>query len=248
MFGISTRKLACELIGTAGLTTAAILTSGTEEQPFAIAGFLICLQFAFGPISGAHLNPAVSLGVFGFGLSEMKANPLDFPLYTLCQFIGAILGGFISAGIIGNQGSSIQSFPQMEATSLPTSFAIEMFACYFFVLAVLRCSHSATNSKSQATGLVIGLIYFIGLLMCLKSTGGYMNPAVSSGVWIYNVVRGYISVGSVGDHFVAYHAGPIIGALTAIGTHVFLENELCIWTQDNDDDIEENRFEESDDE
>ena len=90
MFGISTRKLVCELIGTTGLTMAAILTSGTEDEPFAIAGFLMCLHFAFGPISGAHVNPAVSLGVFGFGLSEKNANPLDFPLYTLCQFIGNI--------------------------------------------------------------------------------------------------------------------------------------------------------------
>ena len=82
------QKLLCEFVGTFGLTFTVVMTQTGTSTVFAASAFLACFAYAFGSISGTHINPAVSISVFTWGLIEGTAKAIELPLYVLSQFIG----------------------------------------------------------------------------------------------------------------------------------------------------------------
>ncbi len=194
------RKLAAEVLGTAVLVFFAVgvatLTFGFElDGGSKIAGVvatalafglvLLALVYAIGPISGCHVNPAVTLG---FVVS--KRMPLaDAFGYWVAQFVGGIVGALglwaVFSGSplysrtktgLGTDGWGSHSMIHINAGG---AFAAEVILTFLFVLVVL----SATSHVASAgfAGLAIGLALTTVHLIGIPITGTSVNPARSLG-------------------------------------------------------------------
>lgn len=216
------RKYIAEFIGTMLLVlmgTGAIVFAGTSYGPLPIAlAFAIAViagAAAFGKISGAHFNPAISLGAAIVG----RITWVEFAGYVGAQFLGAIAGtgilyGFMSA--FGAKAATIAQvgFGQTSYTSTLNFFsasAIEFVLTFFLVLVALMTTaklNEGSNIAPVAIGLVLGGLIMIGL----SSTGGSLNPARSFGPAL-----GMALVGSTTAlaNYAAYLVGPLLGSALA---------------------------------
>ncbi len=143
--------------------------------------------YALGPISGAHINPAVSIA---FALSG-KFAWRKVPWYAAAQFLGAALASFLLSVIL----PSVETFGQTQPhTGIWPTFLLEFIFTFFLMLVIIFVS---TGSKEQGlmAGLAIGLTVFLEAAMGGPLTGASMNPARSFGpdvaagdfsnLWIY---------------------------------------------------------------
>ena len=190
-------KYAAELLGTfvlvfAGLTTAVIAGDQVHNVGVAMAFGLSLLAMAYtlGPISGCHINPAVTLGM-------LVARRITVPVsigYWISQAIGGILASgvvlFLAKGAPGGSLASLAGAANGYAAHSPGSYAMgacfvaEMFLTMLLVLTVL----GATDDRAPAgfAGLPIGLILTVIILAGIPITNGSFNPARSIGpaVWV----------------------------------------------------------------
>lgn len=191
-------KYAAELFGTfvlvfAGLGTAVIAGGqvGNVGVAFAFGLSLLAMAYTLGPISGCHINPAVSFGMF---LSK-RISVRDLFGYWIAQTIGAI----IAAGVLlvianGGPGGYNAAASGLAATGygahspggygLWAAFVAEMFLTMLLVVTVL----GATDDRAPAgfAGIPIGLILTTIILAGIPVTNGSFNPARSIGpaVWV----------------------------------------------------------------
>ncbi len=148
------QALLAELIGT-GLLTLAALLAGT---PYAVALILAALVYALGPISGAHLNPAVTLGL----LVARRLPVAKGLLYFVAQVAGALLAGQIAPSIGAVAGGATAGRPVGE-----------FVGAGLLVLTVVAVSDKWVPKAGG--GVAIGAALGVGLLL----SGGVLNPAVA---------------------------------------------------------------------
>lgn len=194
------KALIAEFIGTfaliflgAGAATAAGLGLGSLVTVALAHGLTIMLfAYAYGHISGTHINPAVTLGLVAAGKFDAgKAVP-----YIVAQVVGAVVAGFalflVFGGPVNNLGATLVNY---EHTSLAGAFLLEAVGTFFLVNTVLNAAVSgqAGNLAPVAIGMTVAAcIMFFGPL-----TGASLNPArtigpaVAAGVfsdfWLYMV-------------------------------------------------------------
>ena len=195
-------RAAAEVAGTFllvfGLIGAALLTSpgsnGAADQPgtgllgvaVALGLAVIAGGYAFGPISGGHFNPAVTVGVAIAGRLPWRL----VPLYLAAQFVGAIAGaatvlGLLSGGAAGLADKAIAAgFASNGYGALsPGEFglapvvAVELVATAVLVFVVLATTHPTKGTP--AAPLVIGLTLSSMLLVALPIDNASLNPARS---------------------------------------------------------------------
>ena len=145
--------------------------------PLAIGAALMVMIFAGGHISGAHYNPAVTLGVLIRGrLSVADAIP-----YILAQLAGAALAAvtvkFLRAGIVVTP-IAIKTGPALLAEFLFT-FAL--------VYVVLNAATAEGTSGNSFYGLAIGMTVMTGAFAVGDISGGAFNPAVALGICILGI-------------------------------------------------------------
>lgn len=238
-------KFLCEFVGTFGLVFTVFATVANNGNGALAAGAFLCAYcYAFGHVSGTHVNPAVSCGVFMWTIIETGFEMgilLDMVIYMVAQFIGAILGGVLAAAVVGgieNFNPIVQLFPYRNAVGFGPEFAMEFFAVWFFVLVILRCCCSKLY-ETQTAGIPIGLALTAGLFFTGPVTGGCMNPAAAVGVMFGNMVISGLDVfngeimTAIMHMMVAYMVAPFVGAFAALGVHACIE--LC-WDDSKDDD------------
>jgi aquaporin Z len=190
-------KYAAELFGTfvlvfAGLGTAVLAGSqvGNVGVALAFGLSLLAMVYAIGPISGCHINPAVT---FGFLLSKrMRGSE------AVGYWIAQIIGGIIASGVVlfiaeGAPGGSLASLagaangygPQYSPGhyAMGACFVAEMFLTMLLVFTVL----GATDDRAPAgfAGLPIGLILTTIILAGIPVTNGSFNPARSIGPAVF---------------------------------------------------------------
>ena len=171
-------KLVVELIGTFFLVLTigcTVIGNGAGAMaPVAIGFALMVMVFAGGHISGAHYNPAVTLGIWMRGKCETK----DVVPYWLAQFVGAGLAAaavkYLKAGV-PVQPMAISVGPALVAELLFT------FALVYVVLHVATADGTANNSFY---GLAIGSTVTAGAYAVGNISGGVFNPAVALGISI----------------------------------------------------------------
>ena len=197
---MSPRKLAVELLGTAllvffgvGVATLAFgfkLVGGSTAAGVVMTaltfGFVLAaLVYAIGPISGCHINPAVTIGL----LVSRRISPAEAAGYWLAQFAGGIIGAAgLWAVLSGARGYSrtttglgANGFGAHSIVGINWggAFAAEVILTFLFVFVVLSTtSHAAT---AGFVGLSIGLALAVVHLIGIPLTGTSVNPARSLG-------------------------------------------------------------------
>jgi len=178
---------------------------GANQQRvfYASLGFGISLLvnvFIFARISGAHLNPAVTLAFIIIG----AIPPLRAVGYIIAQILGGIVAaGFAEALLPGTLNVVTTLTP---GVSISQGLFIEMFATSQLVLAILFLALEKNDANSIAP-MVIGFALFVGELASIGWTGGSINPARSFGPAV-------VKKSFVGYHWI-YWVGPFLGAALA---------------------------------
>jgi aquaporin Z len=141
--------------------------------PLAIGAALMVMVFAGGHISGAHYNPAVTLGV----LIRGKLKPVDAVPYILAQVVGAALAAtvvlkFLRAGVDVSP-ITIKTGP---------AFLAEFLFTFALVYVVLNAATAEGTSGNSFYGLAIGMTVMTGAFAVGDISGGAFNPAVAVGI------------------------------------------------------------------
>ncbi len=221
-------KYAAELFGTfvlvfAGVGTAVLAGSqvGNVGVAFAFGLALMAMAFALGPVSGCHINPAVTLGM----LVSKRIRAGEALGYWISQSIGAIIAAgvvyFIASGspaysmAINGLAANGYGAHSPGSYSLFASFVAEMFLTMLLVFTVL----GATDERAPAgfAGIPIGLILTTIILAGIPVTNGSFNPARSIGPAVW--VRGW-ALEQLWLFIVAPMAGGILAARVYMGIRV----------------------------
>ena len=206
-----TQLMFAELVGTFGLVYCACGAMLTSDNVAAIGlawGLAVAAMiFAIGPISGAHINPAVS---FGFALHGSFRWSL-VPAYVAAQFVGAFIGvvGVVFTFSTGERsyaemGAAIGTFPA-RPDAAAAAFVAEVLHTTVLMLVILRVAFNAKGEGLKA-GLAIGST--VGLLAVAGgAAGASMNPART--IWCNLLTdRSWLEI---------YFVAPVIGAAIAVG-------------------------------
>jgi aquaporin Z len=198
------RAYAAELIGAFFL----VLTIGCTGiaagpgviPPLAIGSALMVMIYAGGHISGAHYNPAVTLGVFLRGRTAAG----DVVPYMVAQVIGAALAAV--AVLFLKTGEPVTAF---NAPMLPALVAEFLFT-FALVYVVLNAATAKATSGNSYFGLAIGFTVLTGAFAVGDISGGAFNPAVAIGA----MVMGLLPWANLWIYLVAEFLGAAVAAAT----------------------------------
>lgn len=169
---------------------------------------IIALIYAFGDISGAHLNPAVTVAFAVDKRFEWK----EVPFFVIAQFAGAVSASLLlyflfptsdTLGITQPAGSDIQSF------------ILEIIMTFIIMLIILRVSVGA-KEKGITAGIAIGATVWLLVLFGGPVSGCSLNPTRS------------LAPALVSGHFDSlwiYLTAPFVGMISAVFAHRVLHNE-----------------------
>jgi aquaporin Z len=205
------RRLLAELVGTfflvlvaAGAVTVDATSGGQIGRVASVVApglMVMAVILAFGPVSGAHLNPAVTLAFAVRGYFPWRR----VPLYVAVQLVAALLACLLLRALFGTAGDLGATAPGKGVTPL-TALVMEVVLTFGLVTVIL-----ATATRGRITGAVsaLGVGGYIALAGLWSSpvSGASMNPARSLGP---------AAVLPRFDDVWIYVAGPLLGALLAV--------------------------------
>jgi len=199
------KKYIVEFIGTFFLVLTVVCTVNSDFggafQPIAIGSMLMVMIFAGGHISGAHFNPAVTLGVWMRG----KCAASDVPGYMIAQLLAGAAAAFIGGSVLGK-------VPAAAAANMDimTAGVAEVLGTFALVYVILNVATTKSNAGNSFYGLAIGFT----VTACAYALGGFgsggcFNPAVALGT----LINGLNTATNIAPIIVANLIG---GALAAI--------------------------------
>lgn len=222
------KKFVAELIGTFWLVFggcgSAVLAAGIPELGIGFAGVslafgltVLTMVYAIGHISGCHLNPAVSIGLWIGGRFDSK----DLLPYILAQVIGGIAGAAVLYGIAsGKPGFEIGTFAangygamSPEGYSMMAALLAEVVLTFMFLIVILGATHP--KAPPGFAGIAIGLALTLIHLISIPVTNTSVNPARSTSQALF---AGGMALSQLWLFWVA----PIAGAALAGVTYKFL--------------------------
>lgn len=203
-----TKKCFAEFIGTFALVFAGTGAVVVNAQTNALGQVGIALVFGFvvavvvysiGHISGAHINPAVTLALF----LDNKFIKKEVIPYIVSQLLGAVAASILVLAVLGNNAYIGATLP--KDNNYMQSFYLEIVLTFFLMFAIL----GSTDGKAykQFGGLAIGFVVGLDAMFGGPISGASMNPARSFGPALLS--------GNFSYHWV-YWLAPIIGALIAV--------------------------------
>jgi aquaporin Z len=208
-------KLVAEFIGTLTLVLfgcGAAVLGGEHVGQLGIAlafGFaIVAMAYGIGPVSGCHVNPAVSLGVFIAG----RMNAKDMVSYWIAQVLGAIAGAFILMIIAGGTAKGLGQNGwgpgYLGEYGLAQALVFEIVMTALFVIVIL----GSTGPKASAgfAGLAIGITLAVIHIVGIQVTGVSVNPARSIGPALF---VGGQAIAQLWLFIVAPAIGAVIGGL-----------------------------------
>jgi len=221
-----TRKLTAEFIGTFLLVFLAVgsavfgigggvgadaagPSSGTVGVALTFGLVVLVLAYAFGPISGTHVNPAVTLGM----LLAKRQAPKESGGYFLAQFAGAIAGAamlklFVSSfGVTDRTGALGTNGYDNGAIDMGGAFVLEALLTATFVMVILLVTEkvAAVGFAGIAIGLTLTAVHIVGIPL----TGTSVNPARSLGPAIFEG-------GTALDQVWLFLVAPLVGSMLAV--------------------------------
>jgi aquaporin Z len=207
--------------GTAILATGGFFDSGSVEVLGVSLAFglaLLAMAYAIGSVSGCHINPAVTIGLW----LHKKIDTALVPVYVVAQLVGATIGALliwaIAAGAPGDFDPSPQNFAVNGWANLsPGGFdftamvATEILMTAILVFVVLSTTHRAFTPA--AGGLAVGLTLTLLHLISIPVDNTSVNPARSFGVAIF-------AGGDALEQLWAFFVFPVIGAVVGAAAWV----------------------------
>lgn len=204
------KKYTAELLGTYALVlfgTGAIVINDVTNNTITHVGIAIvfgaivtAMIYSFGKISGAHINPAVTIGF----LLVNKISVKESVFYIIAQVVGGILASI----------TLLTLFPKHLGlgTTLPLhgnamqSFILEIILTLFLMLTIIQIS--SNKNYHDFTGVAVGLVVMLEAMFAGPITGASMNPARSIAPAI---------ISGQTQHLWLYIVAPVLGAMMAIG-------------------------------
>jgi aquaporin Z len=214
------KKYIAELIGTFTLVfcgCGAIVTNEFSDGTVTHSGIaltfglvVMSLIYAFGEISGAHFNPAVTIA-----FTYAKKFPLkEVPKYIIAQCLGAILAAIILLILFPDNEFLGTTLPKIDVWRV---FLFEVILTFFLMLVIINVSTGSKESGIMA-GIAIGGVVWLEAQFAGPITGASMNPARSIGPAL---VSGHI------EHLWLYIFAPILGAILAVISCKLVKDEQC---------------------
>ena len=200
LFGCGSAAIAGSMLGTVGIALAFGLS-------------IVAMAYVIGDISGCHINPAVSIGMWIDGRLETK----DLVMYIVFQCIGAIigiallvviinsapsLGGYAATGL-GQNGFGSASSVGLDVVG---AILVEIILTFVFVFTVLGVTKKTENGT--VAGIVIGLTLAFVHIMGIPLTGTSVNPARS-------IAPALFLGGQALEQVWVFILAPIVGAIIA---------------------------------
>jgi glycerol uptake facilitator protein len=193
-------------------------TSGLLLVALAHGLALLIAIYSIGKISGAHVNPAVSIALASIG----KLAWGDLIYYIISQLIGATLGALGILVVFGrdpalNAGLGATIFNTVMTHPIQAA-AIEAFGAFILVLAIVG---TAVDKRSPAgwAGLAIGFALAAAIMVLGPTTGASVNPARTFGP---DIVLTFFGKNGHWDQFWVYVVGPIVGGVVAAWMYRFI--------------------------
>merc|ERR1719191_616014 len=169
---------------------------------------LMVMIYALGSVSGAHLNPAVTLGVFLSGRG--KIGPIDACAYMVCQCLGGICAGLLYLNIFG---MAFKLAPVGPHYSTGDMCAAEILYTWALVYVVLNVATASENDPNHYFGLAIGFTVVSAAISVGAVSGCSLNPAVSVGT----IVAAQFTHGVAAFHFSSFYVfAPFVGAIIGV--------------------------------
>jgi aquaporin Z len=242
-----TRKLIAELLGTAilvffgcgtaalmfGLHLAGVWGAGVVVTALAFGLVLAGICYAFGAVSGAHVNPAVTLGALVAGRIKMG----DAVAYWVVQFAGGILGVLVLWAMLSGSpyfsrsktGLGANGYGSLSLIHMDWSgaFVIEIVMTAVFVYVIL--SVTAKAGSPIVAGLVIGLTLATVHLIGISVDGTGVNPARS-------LAPALIVGGTALKQVWLFLCAPLVGALLAAAVYRAMHPDEVDTVYDDEDD------------
>ena len=221
------KKYLAEMFGTMVLVLmgcgVAVSLGCSNEVPSTVIGTalafglsVVAMAYTIGGVSGCHINPAITLGVFLSGRMSGK----DAAGYMIFQVIGAFIGSSLlyvltsNAGLTGTGANDLQD---ANVSVLGGLLAEIIFTCVF-VLIVLGATAKENGATNKFGGLAIGLGLVLIHLACIRYTGTSVNPARS-------IAPAFFAGGSALQHLWIFIVGPFVGACCAAGIWKVIETK-----------------------
>ena len=233
MYGIDRKKLVAEAVGTALLVFFAVgvatlsfgfgfagtsTSAGVVATAMAFGLVLLVMAYTLGPISGCHVNPAVTMGFLVSRRIELR----EAIGYMVAQVVGAIVGAFALWAVfqgassydsdfgLGQNGFGNESMVGLNAIGALTA---EVVLTALFVFAILSVTRKA--APPLVAGGVIGLSLVVVHLIGIPLTGTSVNPARSIGPALF--------VGGVAlSQLWVFIVAPLVGGALAAYAHEYL--------------------------
>jgi aquaporin Z len=186
---------------------------GTLGVAFAFGLSVIAMAYAIGGISGCHINPAITLGVFLSGRMSGK----DAGMYMVFQVIGALIGSSILYALVStgaHSGPTATGSNGFSEGGMAQAFIAEAVFTFIFVLVVLGSTDSKKGAGNFA-GLAIGLTLFLVHIVCIPITGTSVNPARS-------IAPAIFQGGEALSQLWLFIVAPFVGAALSAGVWKFL--------------------------
>ena len=219
------KKYLAEMVGTFVLTflgCGAAVALGCGSDTASIVGTavafglsVVAMAYAIGGISGCHINPAITLGVFLSGRMDAK----DCGMYMLFQFIGGILAAAVLAGIIATDPSAVITTATGAngcTYGVTNALIVEIVLTCLFVLVVLGATSKTNGATNNFAGLAIGLSLILIHLVGIHFTGTSVNPARSFGPALFEGGEALVNVW-------VFIVAPLIGGACAAGIWKMIE-------------------------
>lgn len=188
-----------EFLGAGILVMVAIVMTNTTSVSYFVATSMALalgvVALFFGPVSGAHVNPGITFGMW----TARKISTLRAIAYIAAQLLGAL--------------ASWQLFQYLVDKPLPTrstGFTTPIFVAELVGTAILAMGYTAWMSRVYTAlegAFTLGAAIFSGILVASIASAGYINPAVALGVRNFNGV---------------YILGPLVGGLIGVNLYAML--------------------------
>lgn len=181
---------------------------------------VLAMIYSLGNVSGAHINPAVTIGFVLAGRLRWRAAPL----YLAAQFSGAVAAGYVLLLLLPEASSYGVTMP---SRTVPQALGMEVILSFILMFVILNVS-TGHMEKGIMAGVAIGGTVALEAMLGGPVSGASMNPARSLGP--------AVASGAL-EHLWVYFAGPILGTVLASPTCRIIQGSKCCHVKgvDNND-------------